>query len=270
MGCKPSDHKVRYISHNQYLSSWTYRGQGDEIERGDINEVIRLPSERVIHPYMSPYIVERAFHIAGLQHDGLIDYERSLIKTKKRKLVLLDDDVPEDIKEALRRAARKTDGAEVKVVIGMGRDELLKAYEESMVIVDWCMRGSERCPLEAALFGAIAITNKCATGLAFADFPIPGDFLINSNRHNPLPIEDVENIFTTMLDNIFKNYWDIVPDYEPMRRAVLEHNPLTMTKEAVRFLATADVDENANKLLPPEKKLMDGDCKGCRKYLRHT
>lgn len=268
MGCKPSDNKVRYISHNQYLSSWTYRGQGDEIEKGDIHEVIRLPSERIIHPYMSPYIVERAFHNAGLQHDGLIDYERSLIKTKKRKLILLDDDVPEAIKEAARKAAGKTDGSEVKVVIGMGRDELLQAYEEAMVIIDWCMRGSERCPLEAALFGAIAITNKCATGLAFADFPIPSEFLIESNRHNSLSNEEIEDKFTQMFDNIFNNYWDIVPDYEPIRRLVLEHNPATMAKEAVRFLATANIDENANKRLPQEQKVMDGDCKGCRKYLR--
>lgn len=269
MGCKPSDHKVRYISHNQYLSSWTYRGQGEELEKGNINEVIRLPSERIIHPYMSPYIVEKAFHIAGLQHDGLIDYERSLIKTKKRKLILLDDDVPEEVKEAARIAARKTEGSEVKVVVGMERDELLKAYEESMIIIDWCMRGSERCPLEAALFGAIAITNKCATGLAFADFPIPGEFIIDSNRHNTLSMEEVEAIFTKMFDSIFNNYWDIVPDYEPMRRLVLEHNPATMTKEAVRFLATSDIDEDANKKLSPDNKLMDGDCKGCRKYLRY-
>lgn len=264
MGCKPSDHMVRYLSHNQYLSSWTYHGQGDEIKKGEIQEVIKLPPERIIHPYMSPYVVERAFHNAGLQHDGLIIYERSFIKTKKRKLILLDDDVLEEVKRAVERAASKHN-AEVKVLNGMGRDELLNTYEEAMIVIDWCMRGSERCPLEAALFGAIAITNKCATGLAFADFPIPGEFLINSNFHNPLPNQELEDIFTNKFDVVFKNYWDILPDYEPMRRMVLEHNPLSMVKEAVRFLATVDIDENANKNLPQEKKIIDGDCHGCRK-----
>jgi hypothetical protein len=150
LGCR--DNGIRYLSHNQFLSNFTYEGKK-----------IIIPKERIIHPYISIPIVERAHNIAGLERDGTILYHRSQLVTVKRNIVLTDDDIPYEVRVLVNQAAEKNSGKVINLS-GLNRTELLSAYESGKIVIDWCMRGSERCPLEASLFGNIAITNFCSTG----------------------------------------------------------------------------------------------------------
>ena len=220
-GCKTA----RFISHNQHLTNF---------------EGIKLPKERVIHPYISPLLVEQAVQRAGLTHEGIIFYERSKLKSIKEKLILIDNDVPHNVTNIIIESAIAAGGSSL-YLDNLNASSILNAYERGKVVVDWCMRGSERCSLEAVLFGAIAITNICDTGSNFADFPIPYEFLIPHPDPNQNQLKDV---FTQLFTKIFQEYWDILPLYEPLRHKILSHNPTTMTREAIRFLATIHIHEN--------------------------
>ena len=102
LGCRNDG--IRYLSHNQRLATFTYAGK-----------VLRLPSERIIHPYISAPIVEHAIHRAGLQHDGVILYERSSLRDVKKNIVLVDDDIPERIFWIVKQAAEDAGGQMVRL-----------------------------------------------------------------------------------------------------------------------------------------------------------
>lgn len=249
LGCR--DDEIRYLSHNQNLASFTY-----------MNKQLKLPSERIIHPYISPPIVERAIRRAGLQHDGVILFEKSALRSIKDNLVLLDDDVPEKIHRLVEKAARAAGGIMIRLA-DMNTETLMESYEKGKIVIDWCMRGSERCPLEASLFGAIAITNDCATGSTFADFPIPAKYLFPEYKDIEDDNPELLERFTTLFKDVFDNYWSYVPDFEILRRTVLGHSPSNMVKESIRFLATIDIDERYQ-TNDENPGLISGGCRGCR------
>ena len=240
MTCKP-EQGGRYISHNQYLSKYN----------------ISLPKERIIHPYISISTVERAFRVAGLQRDGVILYQKSKLINIKENILLCDDDVPDDILEILSTQVKKA-GGKMIVLTGLSHQNILKLYEKSKVTIDWCMRGSERCPLEASLFGAIVITNNCDTGESFSDFPIPYQYYVYNNISNV----ELNNIFYRMLKSAFDYYWDIVPEFEPLRRSVLDHNPSSMLIEVTRFLSSVHIHDNYT-YAENEMHLLPSNCIGC-------
>ena len=256
LGCQQP--QIRYISHNQRLSHF----QG-----------IRLPNERIIHPYLSERIVEMAVHRAGLQHDGSISYARSLLKDVKKNLVLIDSDVPERVKRSISKAAENL-GAKSVFLSELSYSAIIEMYEQAKIIVDWCMRGSERCPLEASLFGTAVVSNLCDTGKEFADFPVPGRYLLpgpilgsgeNPNENSEEDPELTAN-FTLIFKHVFDDYWETVPDFEPLRRSVLGHNAMSMYKEGVRFLSSVYVDERksvSDAFSEGFVPIMPGGCKSC-------
>ena len=263
-GCKNLD--VRFISHNQHLTTF---------------EGLKLPKERVIHPYISPPMVELAMQRAGLTADGVILYERSAIRSRKENLVLVDNDVPDVVYQVIKEAVARI-GGKTLYLDNLDRKQIIDAYERAKVMIDWCMRGSERCPLESALFGAIAMSNMCDTGANFADFPVPADYLIpwsvidvptsvptrqpigketKQGAKDKLNVRMSTNIvkgmhvnhitpaklqehFQKTFQHAFDNYWDIMPLYEPLRRSILDHNLPLMTKEATRFLSTVYIADD--------------------------
>lgn len=251
LGCHEKG--IRFIAHNFHLANF----QG-----------LRLPRERVIHPYVSEHIIERAMNRAGLQHDGSISYQRSQLKTTKKKLVLIDNDLPEFVYRVIKKASEDAGGSYI-ILNELEASQLEEVYDQGMIMVDWCMRGSERCPLEAALYGAIAVTNNCDTGMDFSDFPIHGNYTLSGALQAKEKTEDnveFNEIMVSLFKHIFEHYWEIVQDFEPLRRSILSHSPLSMTKETMHFLATVDIDENTpdgGHLLPGR-----GGCKGCRHLRR--
>lgn len=227
IGCRDKD--IRYIVHNKYLSHFTYQ-----------NVKLSLPRESIVHPYVSVPIIERAISVAGLEHDGSIYKAASELREMKKNTLLIDNDVPFDVLEVLKQSAEAAGGQYI-FLDGLDKEGIMKAYEEGKIVVDWCMRGSERCPLEASLFGAISVTNNCSTGRSFADFPIPSKFHLSDEQMKAINSTELKEKLTPLFADIFANYWDYVDDYEPLRRSILEHNPLTMLKDTIRFLASIDV-----------------------------
>jgi hypothetical protein len=249
LGCR--DDGIRYISHNQYLSNFTYE-----------NKILKLPIERIIHPYISIPIVELARTVAGLDHLGNIVYQKSAIKQIKENIVLTDDDIPGNIRQIIMTAARQAGGSDINMA-NMPLDKLLQSYQRSKIVIDWCMRGSERCPLEASLFGNIAITNLCSTGMSFTDFPIPPKFLLpytyTDKDMDTFHEKELLRHLVVLFKDIFHNYWDYVPFFQPLRKSVLDHNPNNMLKETVRFLSTINNNENSSN----KTDFMLNGCRGC-------
>lgn len=276
-GCNSTD--VRFISHNQHLTTF---------------EGLKLPKERVIHPYLSPPLVEMAFIRTGLTPDGVILYDRSAIRSRKIDLVLVDNDVPDAVYQSIKAAAAQAKG-QVLYLDNLNRTQMIDAYEQAKVMIDWCMRGSERCPLESALFGAITMSNKCDTGANFADFPVPQEFLFpwssvkksdndqqkgqenGKGQERRIASDALTEHLQRTFRNVFDNYWDILPLYEPLRRSILDHNPLSMMREASRFLSTVYVaDDYIGKKMKQQHtayegttaarkstELLPGGCKQC-------
>ena len=276
-GCANLD--IRFISHNQHLTTF---------------EGLKLPKERVIHPYISPPLVELAMQRAGLTADGVILYEKSAIRSRKENLVLVDNDVPHVVHGVINEAVARI-GGKTLYLDNLDRKQIIDAYERAKVMIDWCMRGSERCPLESALFGAIAMSNMCDTGANFADFPVPSDFLIpwsvvdvptavptrqpigketKPGKNDKSDVGKSTNIVVGMpvvhhitpaklqehlektFQHAFNNYWDIMPLYEPLRRSILDHNLPLMTKEATRFLSTVYIaDDQLSRSIIEKKKI---------------
>ena len=239
-GCK--DAKMHFISHNHYLLNF---------------ENLHLPKERLIHPYLNENFTYMA-HLRGLQHDGSISFNKMRYKSKKRNLILVDDDVPESVKRMIVMAAESS-GGKALVLTGLNNEQLIDAYESAKMATDWCMRGSERCMLEASLFGALVTTNRCETGSDFQDLPIPAKFIYNhtddSALHSDAKNEELYNssspLYQRLLADLmhvvshgFSNYWDLVDDYEPLRRSILSHNPSSMVRESVRFLSSHGLSQD--------------------------
>lgn len=245
LGCKSG---VRYISHNRFLTNYTFD-----------DKYVRLPLERVINPYISQPIVKHAMKFSGLHSDGSIAYHRSQLHLVKANVVLTDNDISPGVFDVVRRVADKM-GVKVINLMELNSTQLTQAYEQSKIIIDWCMRGSERCPMEAALYGAVLLTNNCETGSSFVDFPIPSKFILPQGRET---IDNNDKELEAMLEkqftDIFANYWDYVPMFEPLRRAILDRSPRNMVSDATRFLQTLHVTESS----PQSEWLMLDGCKGC-------
>lgn len=250
-GCRGDS--IHYLSHNHHLLTF---------------ETLVLPRERLIQPYLGPGMISMA-HQRGLQHDGSILYSKLSHRGRKTNLVLVDDDVPESVKRLLQRVAESL-GGKVKVLAGLKTDQMVEAYESAKVAFDWCMRGSERCMYEAALFGAAVVTNRCETGDDFLDMPIPARYLVNhtddTSRQSDATNEALYNQsfppylrlqadLTAAISHVFDNYWEVLDDFEPLRRSVISRTPASMIKESVRFLASLDEKDNA---------LSKRKCVGCR------
>jgi hypothetical protein len=211
---------------------------------------------------------------------------------------LVDNDVPDDVYQVIKAATAEANGR-VLYLDNLNRTQMVDAYERAKVMIDWCMRGSERCPLESALYGAITMSNMCDTGANFADFPVPHEYLFpwaalktsgsdegkravadaGARAEQGVSREALKERLQRTFRHVFDNYWDILPLYEPLRRSILDHNPTSMMREAARFLSTVYIadDHISSKMehhasapaydgLPAGKKsteLLPEGCKQC-------
>ena len=247
---------IHFISHNHYLLNF---------------EDLHMPKERLIHPYLNENFTSLA-HLRGLQHDGSISYSKLRYRAKKKNLILVDDDVPESVKRIIQGEVESL-GGKILVLSGLNQEQLIDAYESAKMVTDWCMRGSERCMLEASLFGVLVTTNRCETGSDFHDLPIPARFVFNHtddsifhsdktneelfNRNSPIYAKLAADIRQTIAYG-FSKYWESVDDFEHLRRSILLHNPASMTRETVRFLASLGLGEAELDALADK-----GKCVGC-------
>ena len=92
----------------------------------------------------------------------------------RRPLVLLDSDTTNEIRYFANRACNHS-ACDVVRVTRKSRKEVKALLLSASIVVDWCMVGTERLPVEAALCGAVILTSSCEQGggADTRDFPMP-------------------------------------------------------------------------------------------------
>jgi hypothetical protein len=121
---------------------------------------------------------------------------------KKGNLILIDDDTPAHVKDAIFDHCVQLGCEAILLVKGFKQTDLLALYDRAKIVLDWCMVGSERMPIEAGLRGALMVSSPYFCVQDSSDFPIP-------NR----------NICTLKeaVSRIFHNYEQEVAEYEVFR-----------------------------------------------------
>jgi hypothetical protein len=147
----------RLLSHNAHLARDTLAG-------------VTLTRAWQLHPYVTPSLAAHCRASMARRHTLRPDAS----SVPALPLVLLDSDTPAEIRQRVHTACagdrRLCDAVHVTNV---SRTRVRHLLERASVVVDWCMVGSERMVLEAALCGAVLLTNRCASGSSSEDFPIP-------------------------------------------------------------------------------------------------
>lgn len=127
----------------------------------------------LLRPFISPSVTAlcRAQHHREIR--GATRAER-----QQRQLVLVDSDsASPTIIEVLREACESARGdaaprCTVKHVNGLSRSTVRELITRAIAVVDWCMVGAERLPIEAVLCGASLLTSHCLHGSSRNDLPI--------------------------------------------------------------------------------------------------
>jgi hypothetical protein len=210
----------QYLARNNYLAT---------------SEGRSLPQNRVISPYLSPHWVKVAVERAGLNPaTGDISSATSPLLSEKYPLVLVSKTAPEGIRERVKHAVKLAKG-KFFLVNGSDFDGSLTevaslAYEQAMVVFDWCVTGAHRLPLEASLLGALLVTNPCKAGANFADYPVPPDFVYAG------PDDRLVRWLAPLLTRVFHDYWRLVDLFAPLRLRVLSHSAASMAHDAQGFI----------------------------------
>ena len=103
-----------------------------------------------------------------------------------RPLVLLDSDAPGEVRFHVAKACNVS-GCEAVRVLRLPRSRVKALLHRASVVVDWCMVGTERLPVEAVLCGAVLLTGRCRRGggAYVADFPLPPQNVLSSPSELP-------------------------------------------------------------------------------------
>lgn len=262
----------KYLSHNKYLSQIYIKNSQEDYH-------VRIPMQRILTPYISTTFVEEALSYGGLStKTGLINYHEWSLKDEKlnqhgrNNVVLIDGDVPGAVLDIIKSTASNlfihSQGVEVIVLQNFNRTELMSLYKRAKVIVDWCMPGSERCPLEAALYGVLLITNHCKNGQIFEDYPIPSKYISKveyDGTKGPLTKEEtmqLKEFFNETISDVIGSYYDHLNNYASLRYNILRNNPKNMKQEAVRFLNTIHLSDSYAKV-NSTLALSHNGCIGC-------
>ena len=180
----------RFLHHSYKLSNYSSHGG-----------VAAVPRSLIIRPYISPSIVafcartraNRTRHadsasrftpplhepsraVSPTDLSSLASHTRShapIPHAPHLPLVLVDNDAKGAVRYHVSKACNQS-RCEAIVVNRKSRGEVLRLLARASVVVDWCMVGTERLPVEAVLCGAVLLTSNCREGGAsdVRDFPI--------------------------------------------------------------------------------------------------
>jgi len=191
------------LSHNHYLA-----------------HLASMRADSILYPYITPSIVTHAVQNAGLLPDGSFQNLPDLASQKER-IVLLDDDAVMDFHGVSQQL--KNANINVIVVTGYSRDDLLQLQLKAKVVVDLCMRGTERMPIESSLHGVVLFTNACQSGEDKEDYPV-------SERHRTISFEGI----LKAIDNYAEEVMD--PGQVKLRRLYgFEINRESMARDVERW-----------------------------------
>jgi hypothetical protein len=121
-------------------------------------------------------------------------------------------------------------GCTTTVIDGMKQNELQTLYEKAKIVVDWCLVGSERMPIEAGLRGALLVSSNCKSVKDFRDFPIPKRNIV----------ENEKDALKEAIGRILKDYDQEFVDYEEFRALYRGLSAKTLGWEAKSFYFSID------------------------------
>lgn len=147
---------------------------------------VNLPAKSILRPYITPSLLPPA--------------QIPLDLTLKENLILIDNDTPAHVVEKVVSTCVRLSCRAV-VVRGFTRPQLLVVYRKAKIVIDWCMRGNERMPIEAVLHGALLVSSACGSVQDRRDFPMPSSNILPAPRAgaDPLPLLEatIERLLTT-------------------------------------------------------------------------
>jgi hypothetical protein len=175
---KLSKSNCSILSHNYWLSH---------------NLGVNIPSTSVLRPYVASSVLPKTQTTLAM----------------KRDLILIDNDSPLDVVDSIFHFCEDF-GCTAVVVKDFTQPQLLLLYEKAKIVIDWCMRGNERMPIEAVLHGALLITSDCECAQDQRDFPIP--------QQNIVPhIAAYRPFLETTMHRLLTKYSEGSEGYEHMR-----------------------------------------------------
>ena len=132
----------------------------------------------------------------------------------------------------------RTPPCQVRMYTHLPRPALLEELKRVSIVIDHCLIGSERLPIEAVLCGAVMLTWNCQSGTDSRDFPLP--------RPNVLPLSGGAAELKTLIDSILGNFSAEQRNMLPMRELWFGTNASSMRAEAA--VALQVIDERARVL----------------------
>lgn len=169
---------------------------------------VEIPTDWVVRPYVSETLKPRDWNSSD----------------KKENLVLIDNDSPDEIRAAVEGFCQEL-GCNATVVIHFQRSALPDLFDRAKIVIDWCMRGSERMPLESSLRGAILVTSPCQCGSDFRDYPIPQRNVVS----------DAGDALKDAMKRILTNWEKEYEDNARFRQLYTDLNATTMMWETKTF-----------------------------------
>mmetsp|Transcript_475 Transcript_475/g.1111 ORF Transcript_475/g.1111 Transcript_475/m.1111 type:complete len:397 (+) Transcript_475:97-1287(+) len=167
---------------------------------------VNISATSVLRPYITPSLVAHA---------------QASVNTKE-DVVLIDNDSPARIIHEVKSICHEISCTAI-LVKGFTRKELSVLYKRAKVVIDWCMRGNERMPIEAVLNGALLLSSDCESIQDKRDFPVPERNIMPASLTNSDAAAEtgagstLHSSLKTALERLIKNYHSEFASYEPMR-----------------------------------------------------
>lgn len=202
--------KCFFLSHNFWLSSF--------------HPQLHLSRSLVVRPYITPRIVNECL---------LVRHKKSL----KRNVILLDPDSPPFVFIHLNQTCSAVSPPLCEVVQpppgwslkGRWSDAQMRLMRsQARIVVDWCLVGSERLPIEAVLCGAVFVTsdsNGCLND--FRDFPLPRALRVKD-------LSQLDQVVRRILSNFAEHQQMMIP----LAALYSGLNGSTMAEEAKAAVST--------------------------------
>ena len=187
-------HGCKYLSHNYWITH---------------AENLNIAEDRLFLPYITP----------AKAHKGEVS------NNKREALIIVNGHDPSspDGNKVLNYCNDKD--CKVRVLEGFDTSGLIEIYQKAKIVVGFCMRGSERSPIEAVLAGAVLVSNNCLAAQDKRDFPIPNENLVTNEN----PVENV-------LGRILTNFEEGQSRMGDMRTLYQRIGPHTLAEQTQRFL----------------------------------
>eukprot|EP00541_Cyclophora_tenuis_P018251 CAMPEP_0116544046 /NCGR_PEP_ID=MMETSP0397-20121206/1901_1 /TAXON_ID=216820 /ORGANISM="Cyclophora tenuis, Strain ECT3854" /LENGTH=128 /DNA_ID=CAMNT_0004068217 /DNA_START=790 /DNA_END=1176 /DNA_ORIENTATION=- len=118
---------------------------------------------------------------------------------------------------------------------GFNQSQLIDFYERAKIIAAFCMRGSERTPIEAVLRGVVLITNSCQSAEDERDFPVPKNNFVHPSMGNTIE---------TITERVLNNFSSEQAKYGKMRALYLKVGSETLAADTRCFIEAVETSES--------------------------